>query len=120
MKLQAKYDESRVIYALSTWEWDSKKQTLIQRVPIIGEIKFTISKKQQVFNHFPKEYHVPTLWEGQLVKLDGRDMYVANIEIAYFPKETVFVYQMSETKPEIPTWWTVEVKECKKEVNDEP
>ncbi len=110
MKLQARSDEGRTIYGLSTWEWDSKEQTLVQHIPIIEKINFGILKDRQSWQYFSKA-RVPTLQVGQSVKLDERDMYVAYIEIVDSTEETVFIYLMSEAKPpEIPTWWTTEVK----------
>ncbi len=110
MKLQAKSDETRIIYVLSTWEWDSKKQALTQHIPIIEKINFGILKDPQAFTYFSKA-RVPTLQVGQSVKLDECDMYVVHIDLVDLVEKTVFVYLMSETKPpEISEWWTTEVK----------
>lgn len=112
MKLQAKFNETRIVYAFSTWEWDNKRQVLTQHVPTIEEIKFATSK-QRVF--IGQGGRVPTLWEGQLVKLDGCAMYVTHIDVTYFASESVFVYLMSEVKPEISTWWAAEVEDVRGE-----
>lgn len=119
MKLQAKKDESGIIYSLSTWAWDDKRHALIQCVPITKEIRFSVPRGgiEPLFDQplpVTEKHYVPTLRMGQLVKLDRRDMYVARIEIADSPEQVSFVYLMSEVEPTEIIWWTVEVAEEKK------
>lgn len=118
MKLQAKTDESRIIYPLSTWIWDGKRQALIQRVPITKEIRFSVPSggMPPLFDQplpISEKRYVPTLQMGQLVKLDDVNMYVVQVEIADSPEQVSFVYLMSVFEPTEIIWWTVEVAEEK-------
>ena len=106
MLLQAKLNESRTLNLRSSWSWDERNRSLTQRVPIIKEIRLGGSQ----VSHVVEGKYIPSLYTGQLIKLDGRDMYVAHIEGANLPEVIVFKYTMSEKKPEEgPIWWSVEV-----------
>ena len=114
MILTTRLDETRAHYALARWAWYARNKCLIQRIPNIEETTFSGAGIPSI--KIQPEHICPSLQMGQAVTLDNKELYVANVEVAHNitneENETLYVYTMSETRPELPIFWStvVEVK----------
>ena len=113
MKLEAKHSEGLALYALSEWSMENSK--LIQKIPVIEEVRFKIGKQDysepiRLSNHG----HPPTFKMGQQIRLDGIAKYIAGIEPVFLlegsQRKVCYVYTLTDEELETPIWWSTEIK----------
>lgn len=113
MKLEARYSDSLILHALSEWSMENDK--LIQKIPVIRELKIKIGK---LGDPVPMEIGntnlPPTFKIGQLIRLDGIVKYIIGIEPALLLEDSqpkvCYQYTLGEEEAETPIWWSTDIK----------
>ena len=113
MKLEAKYLDGLVLHPLS--EWSMENGNLIQKIPIINELKIRIGiLGAPVPMKIGNRQLPPTFKMGQLIKLDGVTKYIVSIEPAFLSEgsqpSVIYQYTLENNKEELPIWWSTDIK----------
>jgi hypothetical protein len=113
LKLKVSYKENHAIYPMAKWKYEVDRRQLIQIIPIVKEVRFNIAGTSKEFATFqiPAHNYEPTFSVGEALFLDGKKMFVVNIEpVVPNSQAAGFVYYLENTMPVLPEFWEIEVE----------